>query len=81
MRTQNILKNAAEISGRTLTDFVVSSAYEAAVRIINEYQQLHLTVTDMGFYTISSIGIFPGELPWINLFKEKNGFPSFMRCG
>lgn len=43
---KKLLKNAAELSGRTLTDFVVHSAYEAAVRIIQEYQQLHLTTSD-----------------------------------
>ncbi|OGV42150.1 MAG: hypothetical protein A3F46_07135 [Legionellales bacterium RIFCSPHIGHO2_12_FULL_42_9] len=43
---KKLLKNAAELSGRTLTDFVVSSAYEAAVRVIQEYQQLHLTAAD-----------------------------------
>ena len=43
---KKLLKNAAELSGRTLTDFVVSSAYEAAVRVIQEYQQLHLSVAD-----------------------------------
>lgn len=43
---KKLLKNAAELSGRTLTDFVVNSAYEAAVRVIQEYQQLHLTTAD-----------------------------------
>lgn len=43
---KNLLKNAAQLSGRTLTDFVVTSAYEAAVRVIQEYQQLHLTAID-----------------------------------
>ncbi len=43
---KSVLKNAAELSGRTLTDFVIHSAYEAAVRVIQEYQQLHLSVKD-----------------------------------
>lgn len=43
---KNLLKSAAELSGRTLTDFVINSAYEAAVRVIQEYQQLHLTTVD-----------------------------------
>jgi uncharacterized protein (DUF1778 family) len=41
-----ILKSAADLSGRTLTDFVINSAYEAAIRVIQEYQQLHLSVKD-----------------------------------
>jgi len=43
---KSILKNAADLSGRTLTDFVINSAYEAAVRVIQEYQQVHLSVRD-----------------------------------
>jgi len=43
---KRLLKNAADLSGRTLTDFVVHSAYEAAVRVIQEYQQLHLSTND-----------------------------------
>src|SRR5260221_13504415 len=44
--TKKILKDAAELSGRTLTDFVINSAYEAAKHIIQEHQQLHLTAKD-----------------------------------
>ncbi len=44
--TKSLLKNAADLSGRTLTDFVIHSAYEAAVRVIQEYQQLYLSVKD-----------------------------------
>jgi uncharacterized protein (DUF1778 family) len=43
---KNVLKNAADLSGRTLTDFVINSAYEAAIRVIQESQQLHLSVKD-----------------------------------
>jgi uncharacterized protein (DUF1778 family) len=43
---KSVLKNAADLSGRTLTDFVIHSAYEAAKRVIEEYQQLHLSVAD-----------------------------------
>jgi uncharacterized protein (DUF1778 family) len=41
-----VLKNAAELSGRTLTDFVIDSAYEEAMRLIQEHQQLHLSMKD-----------------------------------
>ena len=47
---KKLLKSAADLSGRTLTDFVVNSACEAAVRIIQEYQQLHLSVTDRDIF-------------------------------
>ncbi|WP_245872527.1 DUF1778 domain-containing protein [Avibacterium endocarditidis] len=41
-----ILKQAAAISGRTLTDFVVSVAYEEAKKTIAEHQELRLTLND-----------------------------------
>lgn len=41
-----ILKKAAAISGRTLTDFVVSVAYEEAKKTISEHQVLYLTLND-----------------------------------
>ena len=43
---KSVLKNAADLSGRTLTDFVIDAAYEAAIRAIQEYQQLHLSIKD-----------------------------------
>ena len=47
---KKLLKNAAELSGRTLTDFVVNSACDAAVRVIQEFQQLHLTTVDRDIF-------------------------------
>jgi uncharacterized protein (DUF1778 family) len=41
-----MLKRAAEIQGRTLTDFVVSSAREAACRTIEETEVLRLSAED-----------------------------------
>ena len=47
---KNLLKSAADLSGRTLTDFVVHAAYEAAVRVIQDYQQLHLSLNDRNIF-------------------------------
>jgi uncharacterized protein (DUF1778 family) len=41
-----LLKRAAEIQGRTLTDFVVSAAREAASRTIEETEILRLSAED-----------------------------------
>jgi uncharacterized protein (DUF1778 family) len=41
-----MLKRAAEIQGRTLTDFVVSAAREAAQRTIEEAEILRLSAAD-----------------------------------
>ncbi|HHF7349903.1 TPA: DUF1778 domain-containing protein [Legionella feeleii] len=43
---KSVLKNAATLSGISLTDFVVNSAYEAAKRVVQEYEQLNLTEED-----------------------------------
>ena len=41
-----LLKRAAEIQGRTLTDFVVSAARDAACRTIEETEVLRLSLED-----------------------------------
>lgn len=41
-----LLKRAAEIEGRTLTDFVVAAAREAACRTIEEAEIVRLSVED-----------------------------------
>ena len=41
-----LLKQAALISGRTLTDFVISVAYEEAKKTIAEHQVLYLSLKE-----------------------------------
>jgi len=41
-----LFQRAAELQGRTLTDFVVSSAHDAAVRTIEEMQIIRLSAED-----------------------------------
>ena len=43
---KNLFLRAAELQGRTLTDFVIASVHEAAVRTIDEMQAIHLTVQE-----------------------------------
>lgn len=45
-KKKDFLKYAADLTGRSLTDFVVNSAYEAALRVIKEHEQLHLSLKD-----------------------------------
>ncbi len=40
------LKRAAELQGRSLTDFVVAAADEAACRTIEQAEVIHLSVED-----------------------------------
>jgi uncharacterized protein (DUF1778 family) len=42
----SLLKRAAEIEGRTLTDFVVTAAREAACRTIEQTEIIRLSVED-----------------------------------
>jgi len=48
-----VLKRAAEIEGRTLSDFVVSAAREAALRTIEETEVLRLSVKDQELFAKS----------------------------
>ena len=41
-----LLKRAAEVQGRSLTDFVVTAAREAAIRAIEEVEILRLSAAD-----------------------------------
>ena len=41
-----LLKRAAEIQGRSLTDFVVAAAHEAACRTIEEAEVVRLSMED-----------------------------------
>lgn len=43
---KELLQHAADLLGRTLTDFIVSVSQEAAKKIIHEQQLLRLTVKD-----------------------------------
>ena len=38
-----VLQHAAELSGRTLSDFVVESAQAAAMRVIQEHENIRLS--------------------------------------
>lgn len=45
-----LLKRAAELQGRSLTDFVVSAAHEAAQRAIAEADLIRLSVADQACF-------------------------------
>ncbi len=44
--TKALLQRAADLEGRTLTDFVVASVQAAAYRVIEQHQTLKLTIED-----------------------------------
>lgn len=41
-----LFQRAAELQGRTLTDFVIASVHDAAVRVIEETQTIRLGAAD-----------------------------------
>jgi len=41
-----MLKRAAQIQGRTLTDFLIASARESALRAIKDHDIIHLSLRD-----------------------------------
>jgi uncharacterized protein (DUF1778 family) len=43
---KELFQRAADIQGRTLTDFVISSLQEAALRAIQEHEMMILSVRD-----------------------------------
>ena len=43
---KELLQRAAALLGRSVTDFVVASACEAAVRTLQEYEMIHLSDRD-----------------------------------
>ena len=43
---KHLYKHAADIRGSTLSDFVINSLQEAAMRIIKEYEVIYLSIRD-----------------------------------
>jgi uncharacterized protein (DUF1778 family) len=49
------LKRAADLEGRSLTDFVVTAAHEAAKRSIEQAQLLRLSIADQAAFAAALI--------------------------
>ena len=43
---KDLFLRAAELQGRTLTDFVIASVHEAAVRTVTDMQSVRLTASE-----------------------------------
>jgi uncharacterized protein (DUF1778 family) len=44
--TKSLLQKAADLEGRTLTDFIVASVQAEAYRVIEKHQKLKLSIDD-----------------------------------
>ena len=67
--THALLKRAAELQGRSLTDFVVTAASEAAVRVVHEYQIIQLSLEDQRRFAEALINP-PAEAPAMRRARE-----------
>jgi uncharacterized protein (DUF1778 family) len=64
-----VVKRAAEIQGRSLSDFVVAAAREAAERTITETQIIRLSVEDQRIFAEAIINP-PEPTPALRRAKE-----------
>lgn len=49
-KQKSAIQEAAALTGRTLTDFVVGKAYEAALETIEQHRLLRLSAKDSKFF-------------------------------
>ncbi|MEO0458104.1 MAG: DUF1778 domain-containing protein [Cyanobacteria bacterium P01_A01_bin.114] len=54
--TKALLQRAADLEGRSLTDFVVASAQSAAYRVIEHHQTLKLSLEDSTSFVEAILG-------------------------
>ena len=67
--TYALLKHAADLQGRSLTDFVVTAASEAAVRVVREHQLIQLSLEDQRRFAEALINP-PPEAPAMRRARE-----------
>lgn len=60
-----LLKRAAELQGRSLTDFVVASAHEAAVRTVESDAVVRLSATDQRRFAEAVFAAEAAEAPTV----------------
>ena len=58
-----IIKRAAEIQGRTITDFVVSAARDAALHAIEQAEIIHLTLVEQQRFAEALLSPLPEPTP------------------
>lgn len=73
---KQLFAKAAAIQGRSMTDFVIRSAHQAAMRTVREYELLHLGAEDRELFVAALLDSTP---PGKNLraaarrYKERKG--------
>jgi uncharacterized protein (DUF1778 family) len=64
-----IVKRAAEISGRSVSDFVVAAAQEAASRTIEEAQVIRLSLEDQRAFAAAIVNPAPPSAALVRAAK------------
>lgn len=72
-----IVKRAAEIQGRSVSDFVVAAAQEAAARTIEEAQIIRLSVEDQRVFVEAILNPPP---PPPGLLRAANAYRSLIKA-
>jgi uncharacterized protein (DUF1778 family) len=67
-----IIKHAAEIQGRTITDFVVSAVQDAARRAIEQHEIIHLTLAEQQRFAEALLSPLPEPTPAMQRAKARH---------
>lgn len=73
---KNLLQRAAALTGRSLSDFVVTAVQEAAMRTIHDYELLRLTAEERTAFVKTLLNPpAPGERlkKAVKAYKQKTG--------
>lgn len=66
-----LLKRAAELQGRTMTDFVVAAVQEAAQRVIEQAEVIRLSLTDQECFARALLSPPPSSLALERAFARR----------
>ena len=72
-----VVKRAAELQGRSVSDFVVAAAQEAATRAIEETQIIRLAVEDQRAFAAA---IIDPPKPSANLLRAAEAYRSLIKA-
>lgn len=72
-----VVKRAAELQGRSVSDFVVAAAQEAAARAIEETQIIRLAVEDQRAFAEA---IFNPPAPSANLLRAAEAYRDLIKA-
>jgi uncharacterized protein (DUF1778 family) len=72
-----VVKRAAELQGRSVSDFVVAAAQEAAARAIEETQIIRLAVEDQRAFAAA---ILNPPLPAANLLRAAEAYRNLIKA-